>query len=370
MFNNDKHTVVTATREPLGELITDDVAQSEFWNLLIPVHVEPFNEVDCGEIFETEGFGEEKPGAIKELINQTGGMPVVLLKVIRVLKRDHIGESITADLVQKAAKSTEEGLSDRIFPAIWNSLSQEVQDAYQILLDDGESPASEIEKTMVRMLRRNGLARLGAGKIKAQALILGKYAQSLTSGKRDLQILFGNEQSYWTNMRSVLNHRLESVDIVENTSYKLLRKAVADLAEDPIDCLSYITRIRDCIINKVISLEFGGCEEFPNEMVQYWTQHKNPGKPLAELFTTPDLNIPTDTGLLLQVIQLLTGCKPKYESRSTYCSKDTYVLLRSISEFRNRVEHPGGETMSHGTAVVALLACVELMASLARDIDK
>lgn len=370
MFNNTNHTVITATREPLEELITDDVAQSEFWNLLNPVHVEPFNEIDCGEIFETEGLGEEKPGAIKELINQTGGIPVVLLEVIRVLKRDHICESITAGLVQKVAKSTEVGLSDRILPAIWNSLSQDVQERYQILLDAGECPAAEIVLTLQKKMTRNGLARVDKGTLNVQSKILGKFVQSLTRGKQKMQFLFGDEDSYRANMRSVLECRLKSIKNVDNKAYNLITKAIGELAEDPTDCLNNLQRILDIITDKIIVLEFSGGEEFPTEVVDYWKPQMYPDEFWMKRFKQEDFRISKDTTKRIQILQMLTGCRKGWELKSKYCSKDTYLLLQTILAFRHRGQHSALEPMFHGPAFALLLACVELMASLARDLDK
>lgn len=58
----------------------------------------------------------------------------------------------------------------------------------------------------------------------------------------------------------------------------------------------------------------------------------------------------------------------QFEPKSKSVSKDTYVLLNAIHQFRNRSEHAEGQLIHAGVAVSALLLCIELLSCLEREL--
>ncbi|HAH46423.1 MAG TPA: hypothetical protein DCM07_16520 [Planctomycetaceae bacterium] len=57
-----------------------------------------------------------------------------------------------------------------------------------------------------------------------------------------------------------------------------------------------------------------------------------------------------------------------FDPKSKSVSKDTYVLLNAIHQFRNRSEHAEGQSIHEGVAVSALLLCIELLSCLEREL--
>ncbi len=73
-----------------------------------------------------------------------------------------------------------------------------------------------------------------------------------------------------------------------------------------------------------------------------------------------DWRLPNDHYKQLALLQRLTGCKPDFDSRAKFVTKDSYVLLDAIHSFRNRTVHPEGREIHVGVAVSGLMLCIEL----------
>jgi hypothetical protein len=70
----------------------------------------------------------------------------------------------------------------------------------------------------------------------------------------------------------------------------------------------------------------------------------------------------------IRLLGLLTGSHRNFDARAKATSKDTYVLIDAIHNFRNRAQHPDGQSIHAGVAVAAIIACLELLACLEREL--
>jgi hypothetical protein len=69
----------------------------------------------------------------------------------------------------------------------------------------------------------------------------------------------------------------------------------------------------------------------------------------------------------LRLLNLMTGTE-KSDPCAKFVSKSTYVLMNSAHAFGDFGQHQEGEKVNPGTAYAALLLCVELSASLTREL--
>ena len=75
--------------------------------------------------------------------------------------------------------------------------------------------------------------------------------------------------------------------------------------------------------------------------------------------------VPPDRGKQLALLQFLTGSHVVYNrSLAHHVGKDAYVLLNALHSFRNRSEHKGGQNIPLGTAISALVVCIEMLACI------
>ena len=69
----------------------------------------------------------------------------------------------------------------------------------------------------------------------------------------------------------------------------------------------------------------------------------------------------------IRLLGLLTGCHRDFDAKATFTTKDTDVLIDAIHNFRNRSQHPDGQSIHLGVAVAAIMSCLELLACLDRE---
>ena len=93
------------------------------------------------------------------------------------------------------------------------------------------------------------------------------------------------------------------------------------------------------------------------------------GRPHHEQSTnTESSEIPKNTAPRQKSVSPSTTAEIGVDSKAKTISKDTYVLLNVIHSFRNRDEHPEDQKMHVGVAVSAVMACIELLDCLAREL--
>jgi len=114
----------------------------------------------------------------------------------------------------------------------------------------------------------------------------------------------------------------------------------------------------------------GASKKVPADVIAYWTVEPRKQDNLVKGMMDADTwkVSPEDRLQQVKLLQLLTGSKNGFESRSKRVSKDTYVLINAIHSFRNRNEHSSGQPMHEGVAVAAMVICLELLSCLARDL--
>ena len=78
--------------------------------------------------------------------------------------------------------------------------------------------------------------------------------------------------------------------------------------------------------------------------------------------------VPTEPLDQIRLLGLITGSQRYFETRAMAVSKDTYVLIDAIHNFRNRAQHPDGQAIHLGVAVAAIMTCLELLACLEREL--
>ena len=107
----------------------------------------------------------------------------------------------------------------------------------------------------------------------------------------------------------------------------------------------------------------------PREVVADWTISPRTGNRLVQhMMQTNCWDVPTDPLNQIRLLGLLTGSSRNFDSKAKATSKDTYVLIDAIHNFRNRAQHPDGQAIHIGVAVAAIMTCLELLSCLEREL--
>lgn len=183
--------------------------------------------------------------------------------------------------------------------------------------------------------------------------------------------LFGSWDDYQANIRSLLERRLAHISRFDERLYRLIERAIDDIPDYPDDCLNNLTGIRDCALTLIWQREFGSGACVPQNTVSYWTEHpRNAHKLIGNMMQSNCWDVPSDPLGQIRLLSLLTGSYPNFDAKAKAVSKDTYILMDAIHNFRNRAQHSGGQSIHLGVAVAAIMACLELLGCLERELSK
>jgi len=370
LFYGKKHKIITATRKPLRELIrSQDAITSPFWNIfdMNPVRLQAFDSNDCEAVLGELADYNFQAGAKTELINWTSGFPPLFLGVLNQIVRDNPGSSVSNEAVNQAAEKALGELSD-IVADVWQDCPAGAQDLYLHLVDRGDLSSSEAGRLEAACLLEKGFAGESGRKLNAICRMLQRYLQGQGQDTGSMGRLFGTWDDYRANIRSLLERRLAQMSRFDDRLYRLVARAIEDIPDYPDDCLNNLTSIEERALDLIWQREFGESKIIPQETIDYWDKIDPFGKIVQRIKEQVGNTVPDDRGIQCGILQLLTGSRMKFETRAKHTTKDTYVLINAIHSFRNRDQHPGGQAMKLGVAVAALMACLELLGCLEREL--
>ena len=369
LFYGKRHRVVTATRATQTELARNkQVEDSPFWNMfdVNPVRVGPFDAADCAAALGIASL-KMTPGAYKELGNWTGGHPVLLLSILNALAQLRIGELDNSHVTDTAGHVSTE-LAD-FLDKLWNACGTSEKNALQMLFKQGELDKEQIGKDEARHLVAHGFALRDGTKLTASCRMFAQHVQGTKPDASTLSRLFGQWENYRNEIRTVLEMRIKQIRAVNARLHRLVTRCLDDIPDHPDDCLNNLTSIEEVALDIVWQHEFSGSTSVPREIVAYWTQYpRDSDNIIKPMIDADDWILPRDRFKQLALLQRLTGSKGNFDPKAKWISKDTYVLLNAIHQFRNRTEHAGGQSIHEGVAVSALLLCIELLSCLEREL--
>lgn len=368
---NGQHQLITATRAPLREIARDkEVQGSPFWNLFgdqVPIRVGGFDDEDINEAIQKSGlsFGT---GGEKELRNWTGGHPVLLLSTLNELQ----GTSADVDnkTVVAAANRFCEQQTDRL-KMLWHdtTLSKSARDGFHYLVENEPVDEGQIGKEEREALIARGFASRDRTKLQCGCRMLLTHVQGVAPDAGTVSRLFGNEPSYHANVRDLLELRLSHFKVVDASLFRLVKQAIGDIPEYAKHCLNNLTHVEDEALDLIWTHEFGPNRQIPQDIISYWTSPPaSQNRQIANMMEGDNIAVPLDRPKQLGLLQVLTGSTMHVDAKAKHVSKDAYVLLNAIHQFRNRSEHADGQAINVGVAVSALLLCIELLGCLSREL--
>jgi len=368
-FYGKPHKIITATRAPQTELARNkQVEDSPFWNMFdpTPVRVTPFDDRDHEAALAKSGLTMTQGGK-KELINWSGGHPVLLLSILNELASNGTNQCDN-NLVNQAAERASAKLAN-LLDILWNSCSSQAKDLFSMLADRGELPADSVGKVEAKHLIDCGFAIRVGSHLKSSCRLLANHVKGARPDAGTVGRIFGTWESYRNEIGHVLEWRLKQISRpVNNRLHRLVSSSIAQLPEEPDLALAGLSHIEDQALDVIWDFEFGTSRTIPQPLVAYWTQSpRDRDRIIQEMMNTNNWTVPGDRFKQLAILQLLTGSKMSFDSKSKAVSKDVYVLLNAMHSFRNRVQHADGQLLHLGVAVSAIMACVELLDCLSRE---
>ena len=362
--------LITGSRKDLHELIRDENSvTSDLWGVFgKKMRVCVFDDDDLEVILSRIPELAFDQGAKKGLTQWSQGIPVILLEILNQIVSNSDGRrQVTNEMVNQAAQLAGLELRGQL-NFMWDDCPAGARDLYALMIDREETLLSETSIENRSCLIEKGLAKQTGNKLRATCRMLQEHISGQRPDSGTMERLFGNWDNYRSNIRGLLERRLDQItSFFDDRLHRLVGRAIEDIPDYPDDCLNNLTSIEERAFDLIWQREFGSSRVIPSEIFSYWKQCVPSDKTLLRLLEQPGGRVPTDRSLQCGLLQLVTGSKSGIDSKAQHASKDTYVLVNAIHSFRNRNQHADGEQMHIGVAVAAITLCLELLSRLEQE---
>jgi hypothetical protein len=378
----DSLVLVTSSRRKLQELLRDPQSfTSDFWLLFTPIRLDSMNEDDLAAFASAMKQHTFQPGALKELLNWTGGIPPLVASTLNQLSIMIPSGEVSNDHINAAALEMDEYCTGYL-DTIWNDFPAPVTDLYRHMIQAKVEDFANVAKPERTTLIENGMATHDGGKLKVRCRMLERHIEGGTSEFGAMARLFGEWEGYSKNIRGILERRLAQIPRFDDRLFRMVEQGVENIPSYPDDCLNNLNHIEERALDLIWTHETDQEKCFTSQIISYWSettlraQKERKNWIIVEILQADEdgrenaWSVPTDRSKQLSLLQLLTGSNQTYsQPMAKSVSKDTYSLLNAIHSFRNRSIHASGQAIHLGVAVSAVMLCVELLACLQRELQ-
>lgn len=355
---------LTVSRAKPHELIRDpDTAASDFWGLFDQgqVAIECFDDEDINAAVAKVTGLNLKPGARTELVNWTLGFPPLTLSVLNELADTEAPRDVDAPQVVAAANAAYDRVEEAL-SRLWQELPETAKELQRAVVQDGQAPVSGRTARDIDAIVERGFAVRAGDRVHKPNQLLRRYLSSIGSGDGSLRRLFASESEFILNSLTVLELRLAQIEHLDDSLRRSIEKGIADLPDYPENCLTNIRNVVDRALELVWDAEVPD-RKIPSEWLDTWRYNRESG---------PDKwngQFPRRGGHKIALLHLITGTENSHPVAS-YATRSTYTLVASAHGFGDFGQHIDGNTVHASTGLAAMTVCVELAASLSRELMK
>lgn len=355
--------LVTASRRTLRDLIRQPDAQtSDFWNIFAPtpVRVGCFDENDLASVLAMMPELQFATGAQTELWNASNGFPVLVLGVLNAVCDNVASGAVNSETMKAACDSAFPTLHD-LLDTLWEDCPSSCQDLMQRVLDEDTVARTGIPVNDTETLIERGFVHATASKLQRPSRLLGRYLAEQPNEGNALVRLFGTADVYCKNLKGVLERRLGQLDGIDSMLKRYLERGAGDLPDHPDVFLSNVRGIVNQVFELIWKAEMPD-RRIPPGWMSIWKQ--NGERKVGEWETT----FPQG-GQRIALLKLMTGSENSAQC-AKYVTKGTCVLMNAVYAFGDFGQHLEGAPVDPGAAYAALHLCIELSASLARELPQ
>jgi hypothetical protein len=353
--------LVTASRRTLRDLIRHPDAQtSDFWNIFdpSPVRVGCFDESDLTAVLATMPERALAAGARTELWNASNGFPILVLGVLNAVCKTDAAGAVSPEAMKTACDSAFLTVRDKL-DALWFDCPPSCQDILRRVIDEGSVARAGIAATDAEVLLERGFVHSAANKLQRPSRLLGRYLEEQPHEGNALVRLFGTGDAYRKNLKGVLERRIGLLGGIDPMLKRYLERGTEDLPDHPNVFLSNVRGIVNQAFELVWKAETPD-RRIPSEWIAIWKH--NHERRVDELETTFPQGVHR-----VRLLNLMTGTD-KSAPCAKHVTKGTYVLMNAVHGFGDFGQHQEGAPIDPGTAYAALHLCVELAATLTREL--
>lgn len=353
--------LVTGSRRPLRAICAaEDSRTSEFWQIFNPTPhtLGPFDTSDWDDLLQPLGARRTiEDGARKEIVNWTGGVPLLAAALALRLLDLHGASALTKADVDRAAG---EILADTpLLEELWDDCTEELKGDL-VDLAHAPLPNSRIPEARRAALVGRGYATDGGSQLKASCRLMEAFARANGPGVSDLRRLFGAPSDYTKNVRAALELRLGHVQATNADLRSAVEKALRELdPQDPAGSFVWFRTITERALKAIWSAEAPG-----GRLSAGWGRELQ-----AAGFTSlpADGSLPRGPGAQCRALDIATGTQNSGPF-TRYLSKPSFILLDTLKQAGDFGQHQGDVVVTIALAASLCLCAVELLDALTREL--
>ena len=364
--------LVAGSRLPLREVCrTEESRTSDFWEIFnpMPVRVGALDDEDLEAFLQPlfDAGCTVDGSARKEISNWTGGVPLL---VCALLGRLWSVRGQTSSLSKREIDQAADAVLDEqrvLLGALWDDCDVELREDLTTLAGTGVSRA-DLSEGRLRAVADRGYGRMAGTRLRSACRLMQRYADQQAPAIANLKRLFGSSAGFDTNIRSVLEMRLEQVAAPRTDRHlrDFVNRAISDLDHNPELAVNGVRGIATRALELVWDAELPPDQTLPSDWLDDW---KHAGVK----------NVPADRGKLprgygaqCNILRLVTGTD-KARRQSRYVTKTTCLLidhLQSVGDFGQHRPDFRETKVTVGFAASIVLAAITLVESLTADLSR
>ena len=360
--------LVTGSRRPLRELCkTEESRTSDFWEIFYdtPTRVTALNDGDIEAFLQPlrDAGSEVDNSARKEIVNWTGGVPVLVCALLQRLLEEHAGTRLLKPEIDRAAEEVL-GARGQLLAALWDDCDDELR-ADLSALSDGDVPLTELSPARRQALEERGYGRVSRNRLRSSCRLMQRYASDQGPATADLNRVLGTVAGFETHVGSLLELRLAQVSTAtpDEELRDFVSKASRELTASPDHAIIWVRSIANRALKLVWDAELPPDGLLPSEWRNEWDRA---GLHYADEEGRP----PRSPGAQCNILRLATGTE-RTSRQCRHITKTTYLLLdhlQSVGNFgQHRDEYPEVE-VTVGFAASVVFSAISLVECLARDL--
>jgi hypothetical protein len=362
----DSLRFVTASRRRLRDLChSPESKTSDFWNIFgNPFTLNAMSDDDIEgfvQFFQSSGV-EIGTGAFRELVNWSGGIPVLVAAHCLALWDPASGEKqLSKALVDGVGKGLHLSEQDAL-REVWEDCSEEQRTlaarAYQRQLADTDAT----NPSLVTSLIERGIVRLDGRRILGASRVLENFLAQGAGGRSNLlAALFGTDEGYAANAKGFLQLRFALLAHADKDVLDYLRNAIENLDNPKV-----LIRMIRALVERSFEMIWDRSipdRRIPSDWSAEWKQPDRDGN-----FTNypPEGVVSGRLGKQCQLLDLMTDPR---KNRRTPVRRSTYVLIEGLQTAGDFGQHLEGEVVPHGFGVTVCMSALQAVEQLSVDLQ-
>ena len=366
---SDSLRFLTGSRRPLQELCkTEESRTSDFWNIFHPqpVGVHALDDADWPAFLQPirDGGCALDESARKEVVNWTGGVPVLVCALLHNLWEEHQlrGSRLSKPDVDRAAETM---IDERtaFLKALWDDCDHELRSDLGALTG-GDMAPSELSAGRRRGLEDRGFGRVSGNRMRGSCRFMQRYAEAQAPALADLNRVFGTVSGFETHVSSLLELRLAQVPrpAVAEDLCRFIGNAIRDITRRPQDALTWVRSISESALTLIWDAEL------PDRMIrEEWLEE---WKWQGDYSNDNDGKLPYESSAQCHLLRLLT--RSDRTARCRHVTKTTCLLvdhLQSVGNFGSHLSNYPEATVTTGFAASVVFSAISLVECLSQDLS-